>query len=592
MELPFQAYRGREPYVFVCYAHKDAGVIYPEITRLHADGVRICYDEGISPGELFTNELADFIEGASCFLYFVTPNAVQSRNCLNEVQFAISRDKRIVAVHLEETDLPKGLELSIGLAQAILKHQLKPEDYRRKLLSTLSQAQEISVPNQQADHKSASRYRLYIGVLAAAALAVLGWQYLNRTEQPSDPVVQHERVSAVAVLPFNNVGNHVEQEYFSDGLTVDIVGNLQKLRLFPVISHSSTFVYRDQAVDIKTLGASLGAAYIVEGTVRRSGEQLRVTAQLLDASSGHSVWSETYDRKFEDVFSLQDEITRSIAASISPEIQRSEIVRAKTQPTENMTAYDLYLKGLRLAPVGPVQDVRAARDFLLQATELDPTFAQPWARLARLEHDLLTYYGPDSALRNFSEARQRALEYADRAVRLDPQFADGHVIKAHMLLHFQRIDEALEECEHAMALSPSSAEAIGQYAWGLIVAGRYKEGIDQMQKVKILSPNDPLMFEFLGNEAWAYAWMGEHERAIELTLRSLSLNPDNLYGYVTLITAYLQTGQPDKARANFEILVDRFSGFNTKSLEYSSLPANKTSIWEKNLASFGWKNPT
>lgn len=592
MDKPFPAYQGDDPYVFVSYAHKDAAVVYAEITRLHADGIRICYDEGISPGELFTDELADFIEGATCFLYFVTPNAVQSRNCLNEVQFATSRDKRIVAVHLEETDLPKGLELSIGLAQGILKHQLKPEDYRRKLLDTLRQVQEITIPTQQADQASTARPRLVLGVLVAAALAVLGWQYLIRAEQPAGPVVQFERLSAVAVLPFNNVGNDADQEYISDGLTIDIVGNLQKLRLFPVISHSSTFAYRDQPIDIKTVAANLGAAYIVEGTVRLSGEQLRVTAQLLDASNGHTVWSKTYDRKFEDLFSLQDEITRSIAASISPEIQRFEIVRAKAQPTENMTAYDLYLKGLRLAPVGPVQDVRAAREFLMQATELDPTFAQPWAQLAHIEHSLLTYYGSDAALRNFAEARQRALEFAERAVRIDPQLANGHVIKGHMLLHFNRVDEALEEYEHAMALSPSTAEAIGQYAWGLICAGRYEEGIDQMQKVKILSPNDPLMFEFLLNEAWAYAGMGEHEVAIELTFKSLTLKPDNLYGYLYLVDAYLETDQPDKARVNFEILVDRFSGFNTKSLEYSSIPAQMASRWSKNLASLGWKNPT
>ena len=165
MEIPFQAYRGSEAYVFVCYAHSNADVVYSEITGLHNEGIRICYDEGISPGELFTEELATLIEGASLFLYFVTPASVASRNCLNEVQFATSRDMRVVAVHLEETTLPKGLELSIGLAQAILKYQLSAADYQRKLHATLGQPlAEIQVDDAVQPTGKTRRFRL-VGAL-------------------------------------------------------------------------------------------------------------------------------------------------------------------------------------------------------------------------------------------------------------------------------------------------------------------------------------------------------------------------------------------------------------------------------------------
>jgi TolB-like protein len=597
MEIPFRAYRGDEPYAFVCYAHKDADVVYPEISRLHDSGVNISYDDGISPGELFTDELAELIEGAAVFLFFVTPRSVASRHCLNEVQYATARDKRVVAVHLEETELPKGLELSIGLAQAIMKYRLQPHDYEQRLRGALSLEASTAPPAPEIPQSGRSSRTTMITAGAVMALAAAGWVYFEYfsngsstpdTTSTSEPA---ERVTAVAVLPFSNVGDDPEQAYFSDGLTVDIIANLQKLRLFPVIAHSSTFIYRDRTASVREVGAALGAAYVVEGTIRRSGDRLRVTAQLQDATNGYTVWSQTYERQFADVFALQDEITRSIAASVAPEIHRSEIERVRSKPTDNLTAYDLYLKGTRLAPRGPVQDMRAAREYLLEATRLDPDFAHPWARLARIEHDFITYYGPDSALASLEDHRRRALEYADRAIQLDPLLADGHTWRGHMLLHYQRVDEALEAYARALALNPSSADAVAQYAWGKIISGRYQEGIELIQQARRLNPNDPMAFEHLTNEAWAYAWMGDEERAIEIMLEATALNPDNLYAYVFLASAYREKGDEAQALRMIEILRDRFPGFNTRAMEYSSLRPEHYERWSEDLLALGWVNP-
>ncbi len=400
-----------------------------------------------------------------------------------------------------------------------------------------------------------------------------------------------ERPAVIAVLPFANVSADPSQEHISDGLAIDIVGRLEALRVFPVISLNSTFSYKGKAITVTEVSAQLGADYVVEGTVRRAGEALRVTAQLSDGTNGHTLWSETYDRTFADLFELQDEITHSIVASVAPEIQRSEIEKSRTRKTGDLAAYELYLKGLRLGRTESFDDAMRARTALLAATERDPTFAAAWVELAWVEHDQITYYAGDTSLERSTEARDRALEYAQKAVSLDPRLAEARAVLGHMHLHFQRIQDGIREFERAADLNPASASIQSQVAWGRIVAGQYEEGLAAMAAAQRLNPNDPLAWEYATNEAVAHWLNGDPERALERAGASIRMNPRNPYMYMLQVGVHLELGQEAEARAAAQELRRRVPDWTNTTLPLTSLPTGLASRFSAALEAVGWTDP-
>ena len=185
---------------------------------------------------------------------------------------------------------------------------------------------------------------------------------------------------AVAVLPFDNMSGEAEQEYFADGLTEDIITELSKCGWFPVIARNSTFVFKDTSIDIREVGEKLGARYVVEGSVRKAGNRVRINAQLIDAATGHHIWAERYDRELEDVFSVQDEITMNLAGAIMPELSVAQQKLALRKPPENMEAWDIFLHGQWLHSRFTREDFAEARQLLLEAVRLDPEMSMAHAR--------------------------------------------------------------------------------------------------------------------------------------------------------------------------------------------------------------------
>ena len=279
-------------------------------------------------------------------------------------------------------------------------------------------------------------------LLIALVVVIVLWSYkligngsagLQLGEQSEQ---RQDKPSIVAVLPFTNVSADPEQDHLADGLAIDIGRRLESLRLFPIISPNSSFIYKNRTVTITQVGNELGVDYVVVGTLQRSGEQLRITAQLADAKSGFTIWSNTYERQIADLFELQDNIAKTVAASVAPELKRSEIGKTRSVKTEDMAAYELYLKGIRLDRTEGFDEALAARSFLLAAVERVPDFASAYVELAWIEHDMITYYGGETTFERKTEARDLALEYAQRAVLSNPQLAEAHSILGHMLLHF------------------------------------------------------------------------------------------------------------------------------------------------------------
>lgn len=260
---------------------------------------------------------------------------------------------------------------------------------------------------------------------------------------------------SIAVLPFTNISGDIEQEYFADGVADDIITELSRIRSFFVIARNSSFAYKGHAVDVRQIARELGVRYILESSIRRAADRLRVTAQLVDAETGNHLWADRYDRSVEDLFALQDDIAIEVTKAISPVVAEAEQRRALRRPPESLGAWEAYKRGMWHIMKYSVDDIAPARKFLNRAIELDPTLASAHAALAWLYLIESQYFG----LRRFEEAALLAAERARMAVNLDPNDANAHGILAAALFNCLEFKTASDHVERALSISPSCALA-------------------------------------------------------------------------------------------------------------------------------------
>ena len=298
---------------------------------------------------------------------------------------------------------------------------------------------------------------------------------------------------AVAVLPFVNMSGDPEQEYFADGLAEDIITALSHWRSFPVIARNSTFAYKGQSVDVRKVATELGARYVLEGSVRRGGERVRISAQLIDAMTGHHVWAEKFDRTLEDIFGLQDEITQRIAAIVAPELERAEQKRLATKRTQNLSAWETYLRGMSCIHELTKEGIARAREMFSHAIELDPTYSDAFTGLAFTHHrDIHLQIAEDP-----EKSRREVLAAARRAVVHDPASSNAYVILGIAYQHAKQYDQAIEETKTAVSLNPSNALAYISRGVSLSLAGRPQEGIPHLERSLELSPQDPQIYIYM-----------------------------------------------------------------------------------------------
>ena len=350
LDQPFPAYQGDEPYIFVCYAHDDTGVVFPEIQWLHDQGVNVWYDEGISAGKVSRAEIAEAIQGAAKFLYYISAASMASEHCSREVNYALDRGFEVLPVYLEEVDLTPELDLALNRVQAL--HRDPDASYQQHLLNALDQARgEARSPIVPAQQQRPWAMYAGLGLIAAVLIGVGSWYGLRRAGpdavvpetaaviQPSTPAmaVRDEKPS-IAVLAFDNLSADPDQQYFTDGMVDEIISRLSRNSNLSVIARNSSFSYRGKQVKIHEIGEELGARYIVEGSVRKAGNRTKITAQLIDATTESLVWAETYESELEDIFSLQDEIAQQVVAALNVEYCEAEMARVRRRPTNNLTA--------------------------------------------------------------------------------------------------------------------------------------------------------------------------------------------------------------------------------------------------------------
>jgi TolB-like protein len=349
---------------------------------------------------------------------------------------------------------------------------------------------------------------------------------------------------AIAVLPFVNMSGDSEQEYFSDGISEDIITALSKLRWFFVIARNSSFIYKGKAVHMKQIAEELGVGYVVEGSVRKGGDRVRITAQLNDAATGTHLWAERYDRDLADVFAVQDEITEAIVAAIEPQLYAAENFRAQRKSPDNMDAWDLVMRALSHYWRVTRQDNVVAQALLEKATAIDPNYGQALGLLAT-SHTFCAHMGWADVATSMPIAERSALA----AIRADSEDPWAHLALGSVYLFARRFDDSLSEFEQALRLNPNFSLAQGYYGLALSYCSRSQEAVEAANRALRLSPRDPYSAIYNGIAAYSQFIGGNYDEAMRHSREAIRQRGDFVGAHRVLTAAAAMAGQAEVATA-------------------------------------------
>jgi adenylate cyclase len=316
---------------------------------------------------------------------------------------------------------------------------------------------------------------------------------------------------SIAILPFDNLSGDPDQNYIADGIAEDLITALSRIRWMFVTARSSTFAYKGQSPDVRQVGQELGVRYVLEGSVRKGGKRVRISAQLIDATTGNHVWAQRYDRELVDLFDLQDEITETLVAALQGEVGELERERAHRKAPESLDAWESYQRGLWHLWRLNAEDLAEARRLFQRAFDLDPNFAQPVAALAYTLFVQLVLSCAESPLETLKQASQ----FANKAIALDDKEAMAHFARGRIKTLLGEYDAAIEELHTAIDLNPSLALAHFGLGLALALGEQPDEAISECDTAIRLSPRDPIIWVFFGVRAWARLLLGDYEAAVE-----------------------------------------------------------------------------
>jgi adenylate cyclase len=348
---------------------------------------------------------------------------------------------------------------------------------------------------------------------------------------------------SVAVLPFTNMSADPEQEFFADGIAEDVITALSRYPSLFVIARNSSFTYKGRAVDVKEIGRELGVRYVLEGSLRKSGNRIRVTAQLVEAETGKHVWAERYDRDLTDIFAVQDEITEAVTIAIAPAIAGAEQQRAMRKPPENLDAWAAYQRGLWHLSKASIDDNALAQRFFQQAMDLDPSFAGGYNGLANAQSMATDFHG-----QGLPEMVGSVEALARRAVALDGADAEARSRLANALRRRGDYTGGLAEAERALTVSPNLADAHAMKGAILIFSGRLTEGIEAIERSIRLDPRYPRSESRLLHIALGLYFLRKYEAAIDAANEAIRSFPDYPNPYRWLAAALGQLGRTKEAK--------------------------------------------
>jgi len=397
------------------------------------------------------------------------------------------------------------------------------------------------------------------------------WRWSPRDRVPvsisdvSQPVPGFDGRPAIAVLAFENLSHDPEQEFLADGIAEDILTRLAMWRWLPVIARNSSFTYKGQAVDVKKVGLELGARYVLEGSLRRAGNRVRVAGQLIDAETGHHVWAERYDREIDDIFALQDEITEAVVAALEPAVGRAEMQRAQRRTPTDLNAWDLYQRGMSEMTKATRDGLRSARELFQRSARRDPNFAPPLASHAVADFiDNTMGFSTDVA--GMATAAESA---AQRAVSLDDLEPLAHAGLAFASFMSGKHQTAVAAGRRAVELNPSFALGHHALAAALYGSGMHDEAIDIARKAIRFSPNDPCLFLFLGVLSASFYMRHDYTDAVETAGHAVERFPWYASTLRWLMMAQAQLGQAEQAHDTLSKFLALAPQYNLRMAELS-----------------------
>jgi adenylate cyclase len=348
---------------------------------------------------------------------------------------------------------------------------------------------------------------------------------------------------SIAVLPFQNMSGDPEQEFFSDGMTEDLITDLSKVSALFVIARNSSFSYKGRAVKVQEIGRDLGVRFVLEGSVRKAGNRVRITAQLIDAGSGGHLWAERFDRDLTDIFSTQDEVVEKIVGALAVTLTRGEEQRLRRRDTDNVDAYECWLRARNLLGRGTRESIAQAKAMHRRAIEIDQNFAAPHAGLALASiSDYASGWASDPA-----QALDEAERWARRAVELNDQAPVSHMALGAVLLWRRDYEGALAASSRMMALDPNFAQGYAASGLGLTYAGRAAEALEPLAMAMRLDPHYPAMLlHFLAQANFS---LGKYEIAAQQLVERIARNPGTDASRMFLASCYGHLGRAEEARA-------------------------------------------
>jgi len=353
---------------------------------------------------------------------------------------------------------------------------------------------------------------------------------------------------SIAVLPFDNLSGDPEQEYFSDGITDDLITDLSKISNLFVVARNSSFLYKGQPVKIQKVAAELGVRYILEGSVRRAGDKIRINAQLIDAITGRYLWAERYDRDFKDILELQDEVLERIVYALSIKLTQTEKEQLARKYTENLEAYDYYLRGEKSLYKYSVKENEKARPMFQKAIDLDSKFAQAYAAYAMASYYIWAY----APVRKIENDREKAFEFATKALALDSSLPMAHSVLAEIQISHHSFDEAIISANRAVELEPNNADSHLMKAYVLTHIGRHEEALSEINTGFRLNPNPPpYYYQRLGFVQFS---LKRYAEAINSIKNAGDTIPERIRSWV-LAPSYAYLGRLDEARATLKKIV-------------------------------------
>ncbi len=434
-----------------------------------------------------------------------------------------------IAARLEALAEAGGICISGAVCEQI-KHKLALhyEDLGEQMLKNITDPVRVWRILRRSEHEVGAGFKP--ASTAARAVPLQNESSLPLPDKPS-----------IVVLPFVNLSSDPEQEYFSDGITEDLTSSLSQLLGLFVIARNSAFTYKGKAVKVQAVSKELGVRYVLEGSVRKAGNRVRITAQLIDATTGYHLWSERYDREMQNIFALQDEIVQKIVTTLKLQLTLWEQGVLVRKHTDNLEAYDYLLRGLEYFNHFTKEANTQARQMFERAITLDPQYAQAYASAGLTYlYDWFVQWSPDS------QNLERAFALAQKAIALDDSLPQAHWLSSVVYLYQRQHDQALAETERAIALDSNDAASYRNLWEILVFIGQPEKGLMMIEKAIRLNPHVAYYVNALG---WAYYWLRRYEEAVAAFKRALPRSPNILVAHVGLAATYGALGRGAEAQA-------------------------------------------